>query len=331
MSTDTMRTGTAPRRADRPGVHASRPTDIPRSGWTQVLTRTKDQIKADRVALMAGGVTFYAMLALVPALIAAVTLWGLLAAPGQIEQQVESFAAQLPGGARDLITTQVSQIAGSSSTALGWTLALSLLGALWAASSGTKGLMNAVNAAYDEPEERGFVKERGIAIALTIGLIFFGLITIGLIAVVPPLLGAIGLGTAAEYAIAWGRWPLLAIALMAGLAVIYRYAPDRDNARWSWLAPGAIAAVVLWLAASAGFAWYVSSFGSYNETYGTMAGVIVLLLWLFLSSFSILVGAELNAEAERQTREDTTVGTPTPMGHRGAQAADVDPDADTRD
>ena len=331
MSTDSMPTGTAPRRASRPGVRAARPTDIPAAGWKQVLVRTKEQIKADRVGLMAGGVAFYAMLALVPALIAAVTLWGLVSDPAQVQQQVDSFAAQLPASATELVTEQVTRIASGSSSALGWTLVVSLLAALWSASSGTKGLMNAVNAAYDEPETRGFLKERGIAIGLTVGAIFFGLVLVGLIAVVPAVLGVVGLGAAAEYAIAWGRWPLLALALMAGLAVIYRFAPDRDHAQWTWLTPGATVAVTLWLAASVAFAWYVGSFGSYNETYGTMAGVIVLMLWLFLSAFAILVGAELNAEAERQTRHDTTVGTPRPVGQRGAHAADVDPDADTRD
>ena len=325
MSTDSMRTGTAPR-SGRPGGRATRPTDIPAGGWKQVLVRTKDEIKGDRVGLMAAGVAFYAVLALVPALIAAVTVWGLVAEPGQVQQQVASYASQLPGGAAGLVSAQVGRIADTSSTTLGWTLVVSLLAALWSASSGTKGLMNAINAAYDEPETRGFLKERGIALALTIGGIFFGLILIALIAVVPAVLGAVGLGVATEYAITWGRWPLLALALMGGLAIIYRYAPDRDQARWRWLGPGAIVAVVLWLAASAGFAVYVNSFGSYNETYGTMGGVIVLMLWLFLSSFAILVGAELNAEAERQTRHDTTVGPPEPMGERGANAADVGPE-----
>lgn len=325
-TTDSMRTGTAPGRSARPGARASSPTSIPAGGWKQILVRTKDEIKADNVALMAGGVAFYAMLALVPALIAAITVWGLVSDPAQIEQQINSFASQLPAGAGDLLTSQVTSVADNSSSALGWTLVASLLAALWSASSGTKGLMNAVNAAYDEPETRGFLKERGLALALTIGLVFFGLILIGLIAVVPAVLGVIGLGTAAEYAIAWGRWPLLALALVAGLAVIYRFAPDRDEPRWSWLTPGAVVAVVLWLAASVGFAVYVNSFGSYNETYGAMAGVIVLMLWLFLSAFAILVGAELNAEAERQTRRDTTTGPPQPMGRRGANAADVGPD-----
>ena len=326
-TTDTMRTGRAPAQpASRPGARASSPTKIPTAGWKQILVRTKDQIKSDNVALMAGGVTFYAMLALVPALIAAVTLWGLFSDPAQVEQQINSFASQLPAGASEMLTTQVTNIASTSSTTLGWTLVVSLLAALWSASSGTKGLMNAVNAAYDEPDTRGFLKERGIAIALTVGAVFFGLVLIGLIAVVPAVLGVVGLGTAAEYAITWGRWPLLALALVAGLAVIYRFAPDREDARWSWLTPGAVTAVVLWLVASAGFAFYVNSYGSYNATYGTMAGAIVLMLWLFLSAFAILVGAELNAETERQTRRDTTTGPPQPMGRRGAEAADVDPD-----
>jgi membrane protein len=308
-----------------PGADAGTPSDIPRSGWKQVLVRTKDEIKGDRVGLMAAGVAFYVMLALVPTLIAAVTIWGLVSDPQQIQQTVGGVSSQLPNGAADLLQQQMSRIAQNSSSALGWTLVASVAAALWSASSGTKGLMNAVNAAYDEDESRGFLEVRGTALALTVGLIFFGLIVLALIAVVPAILTSIGLGTTAETVIRWGRWPLLAAALIVGLAVIYRYAPDRDHPEWNWLSWGAGVAVVIWLVASAAFAWYVNSFGSYSETYGSLAGVIVLMLWLFLSSFAILIGAELNAEMEHQTGRDTTRGEPEPMGQRGAHVADTTP------
>lgn len=316
---------------ERPGVDARTPTDIPSGGWKQILLRTKDELKEDNVALMAAGVAFYALLAIVPALIAAVSLWGLVADPGQIQQTIQGFAAGLPDSAGDLITGQMQSIAEGSSSSLGWALAASLLAALWSASTGTKGLMNAVNSAYDEHETRGFLKVRGLALALTVGGIFFGLLLIGLIAVVPAVLGTVGLGATGEALIRWGRWPVLAIAVIAGLAVIYRFAPDRDHPQWTWASVGSGIATVIWLVASAGFAWYVSTFGSYGETYGSMAGVIVLMLWLFLSSFAILIGAEVNAEMEHQTHQDTTTGDPQPMGQRDAYVADTMPEGDATD
>lgn len=308
-----------------PGSDATTPTEIPSGGWKQIALRTRDQIKSDRVGLMSAGVAFYAMLAIFPTIIAALTVWGLVAEPEQIQQTMDSYSSQLPDGAGELVSSQVSRIAENSDSSLGWALFASLAAALWSASSGTKGLMNAVNAAYDEPETRGFLKTRGMALALTVGGVFFGLILVGLIAVIPALLGTVGLGSTAEELLRWGRWPLLALALMVGLTVIYRYAPDRDHPQWRWLGWGSGVAVVVWLLASAGFAWYVTEFGSFGETYGSIAGVIVLMLWFFLSAFAILLGAEVNAEMEHQTRHDTTTGPPEPMGRRGAHVADVPP------
>lgn len=312
-------------RRSQPGSDAAAPTALPRAGWRQILARTSHEIKADNVGLLAAGVAFYAMLAIVPTLIAAVTVWGLVSEPAQIEESIGGFAEALPPEAAQLVTDQVAAIAGNSSTALGWTLVASLVAALWSASSGTKGLVNAVNAAYDEDDERGFLKTRGLALALTVGGIFFALVTIGLIAVVPVVLGAVGLGSTGEALIQWGRWPLLAVVVVVGLAVIYRYAPDRDEPRWRWASVGSVVATLLWLAASAGFAWYAGTVGDYSATYGSLAGVIVLMLWFFLTAFAILLGAELNAEIEHQTRRDTTTGPPRPMGERGAVVADTTP------
>ena len=295
-------TSTTEPRSRRAGRTADDPSDIPSRGWRQILQRTKSEIKDDRVTLMAAGMAFYAMLALFPALAAAITIWGLVADPAQVQRTIADAAQALPSGAADLLGEQMSRIADSSGTALGWTLVATLGGALWSASSGTKGMMEAVNAAYDEDETRGFVKVRGMALGLTLGGIFFGLLLVGLVAVVPGVLSLVGLGSLAENLVRWGRWPVLAVVVALGLAVIYRYAPDRDQPEWRWMTPGSIAAVVLWLVASAGFAFYVNSFGSYSETYGSIAGVIVLMLWFFISALAVLVGAELNAEVERQPR-----------------------------
>lgn len=310
----------------RPGDDATKPSQIPRGGWKEILLRTKDEVQADRVGLMAGGVAFYAMLAIFPTLIAAITLWGLVSDPQEIQRTVANFTDVLPSGAADLVTTQISRIADTADTTLGLALAASLLGALWSASSGTKGLMNAVNAAYDEQETRGFLRLRGTALLLTLGGIVFALLVIGLIVVVPAVLGVVGLGEVGATAMRWGRWPLLVIALLVALAVVYRFAPDRKDPQWTWLSWGSAVAMVIWLLASVGFAVYVENFGSFGETYGPIAGVIVLMLWLFLTAFAILLGAELNAEMEHQTRHDTTRGPERPMGERGAFVADTTPD-----
>jgi membrane protein len=310
----------------RPGAGARRPSDLPREGWKQILLRVKDEIKTDRLVLLAAGVAFYALLGIFPAIIAAITIWGLVADPAQIEATIEGFTDVMPAEAADLLTAQMTQIAGSSTGALSGTLIASLLGALWAASSGTKGLMNAINAAYDEAQKRSFLRERGLALALTLGAIVFALVTIGLIAVLPPIVRAIGLGDAIETAVLLARWPLVLAALLAGLAVLYRYAPDRNEPQWRWLSWGAGAAGLMWLIASIGFSVYVQNFGNYDETYGTLGAVIVLMMWFFITALCVLIGAEINAEMERQTTIDTTVGEPRPMGERRAFAADTIPE-----
>jgi membrane protein len=182
--------------------------------------------------------------------------------------------------------------------------------------------MRAVNIAYDEDEERGFLKLRGTALLLTLGAVVFVLVTLTLVAVVPPLLEALRLGVVGTVIAQVVRWGLLIAVVVIALAVVYRVAPDRDAPRFRWVSPGALVAAGLWVLGSIGFSLYVNNFGSYNKTYGALAGVVVFLLWLFLTSYIVLLGAEINAESERQTREDTTRGEPVEMGERRAVAAD---------
>jgi membrane protein len=272
--------------------------------------------------MLAGGVAFFAFLAVFPALIAGLTLFGLVADPAQVAQQVETLAATLPREAQPLIVDQLRSVVAGSDGALGIGLVVSLLAAIWSASSGTGNLIQAINLAYDEDETRGFLKLRGTALLLTLGAIVFMLITLALVAVVPALLDALPLGPVATVLAQVVRWALLIAVVVVSLAVAYRVAPDRDAPRIRWASTGAVVATVLWLAGSAAFSLYVDNFGSYNRTYGALAGVIVLLLWLYLTSYVVLLGAEINAEAERQTERDTTRGRPVPMGERRAVAAD---------
>jgi membrane protein len=314
--------------ADR-GRQAQRPTEIPRKGWKDIIVRVYRETKADQVPLMAAGVAFYAMLGLFPGLIALVTLYGLVADPGQIQAQLQSFTSVLPPAASTLITNQLYKASSSAEPRLTVGVVLSLLGVLWSASGGVGGLLAGINVAYDEDEQRGFLARRGIALLLTISAIMFTILVVALLAVVPIVLGVVGLGSLARTVLTVGRWPLLAFLVMAGLGVLYRYAPDREQARFSWVSPGAVVATVLWLAGSGALVVYVSNFGRYDQIYGAIGGVVVLLLWLFLSAFAVLFGAEFNAETERQTCQDSTTGPAEPLGQRGAYAADTVGDSTT--
>jgi membrane protein len=307
------------------GSQADSPTQIPVRGWRQVLARAVHKSQEHNVSLLAAGVAFYAFLALYPALIALVTLVALVADPHQITQQVQSFTAGLPQTARQLISDQLTAITQSSGGTRTIGLVVSLLVALWSASSGTSYLMTAVNLAYDEKEKRGFLKLRGVALLLTLGAIVFLILTLALIAVVPVVLHAAPLGPVGTVLAQVLRWTLLIALVIVGLAVIYRVAPDRNPPKFRWVTMGSMVAALLWLLGSVGFSLYVNFFANYNKIYGALAGVIVLLLWLFLTCYIVLLGAEINAEAERQTARDTTVGEPRPMGQRGAVVADTMP------
>jgi membrane protein len=292
-----------------------------------VLQRTVRKINEDHVTLLAAAVAFYAMLALVPTLIAAVSLYGLAFDPADLQRQLESLAGTLPQSVRDILHEQLSSIVKSNSGDLTLALLLSLGVALWSASSGMQGLMQAVGIAYKEEETRSAVRLRLVALVVTLAAIVAFLIAVALLAVLPAVLGRLGLGPTGETAVNLLRWPLLAALAVCGVAVIYRRAPDREPAKWRWLTWGAVVATALWLAASALFSWYVANFGQYNETYGSLGAAIVLMLWLWISALAVLVGAELNSALELQTARDTTRGEPRPMGQRGARVADELPRA----
>lgn len=310
-------------RADQvPGEQAETPVGIPPRGWWQVIKRAFRESSADNVPMLAGGVAFFAFLAVFPALIAALTLYGLLANPAEVADQVQNIAKALPRSAQPLLTEQLTSVTQTSGGALTAGLVISLLAALWSASSGTGNLITAVNLAYDEEESRGFVKLRATALGLTLGGIVFVLLTLTLVAVVPVALDNLGLGVVGRVVAQVVRWVLLVGVVVVGLAVVYRVAPDRASPRFRWVSAGALVATVLWIIGSVAFSLYVNFFGNYNKTYGALAGVIVLMLWLFLTTYIVLLGAEINAESERQTVRDTTHGEPRPMGRRGADAAD---------
>ena len=309
-----------------PGSEARTPTDIPSSGWRQVLDRVVDTMREDHVSLLAAGLAFKALLALFPAFIAAISIWGLVADPDAITEQLEEMTDALPDEAAALIEQQLTDIAAASTGALSGALLVSIILALWSASGGMMGMIQACNAAYNEVDERSFFHRRGLALVFTVGALLFLFVALALIVFLPPLLGQLGLGTAAALAIRILQWPVLALLVLVVLALIYRFAPDRRAATLRWTTGGAILATVLWLIGSVLFAFYVEVAGDFAATYGALAGVVVLMLWLYLTSFVILLGAEFNAETERQTGVDTTIGPSRPLGERDAVVADSRPD-----
>ncbi|HWI43283.1 MAG TPA: YihY/virulence factor BrkB family protein [Nocardioides sp.] len=312
----------AGRKDPMPGSQAESPTDIPKRGWFQIVKRAWREAKSDQVPLLAAGVAFYSFMAMFPALIAAVMLYGLVRDPADVQQQIQSLSDTLPSDAANLLTTQLEAITATSSGSLGLGLLISLLLALWSASGGVGNIMSAVNIAYDEEENRGFVKRKLLSLGLTLAAIVFMVVAISLVAAAPSVLDSlVGAGP-----VRWGleavRWLGLLAAMAFALAVLYKVAPDRDNPKFQWVSVGAVVATVVWVVASLGFSLYVDHFGSYNKTYGALAGVVVLLLWLWLTMYVVLLGAEINAEAEQQTAADTTVGPEEPLGSRGAVKAD---------
>jgi len=304
------------------GAAADTPVKIPFAGWMDIFRRTYHEVDRDRVRAVAAGVTFYALLALFPALTAFVSIYGLVAEPGTIGEQLALVDGFLPGGSTDFLRDQISRIAEAGDTKLGFAFLLSLGLAIWSANAGVKAIFDALNVAYGEDEKRGFVKLNLISLGFTVAILAFLLLALGAIAAIPILLDYVALGRAAEWLISLSRWPILIVVLMLALSALYRFGPSRDNAQWAWVSPGAIFASVSWLAASVIFSWYVANFEDYNKTYGAIGAVIGLLTWMWLSATIVLVGAELNSETERQTDEDTTEGPPMPIGMRGADAAD---------
>jgi membrane protein len=302
------------------GRQAEVPQQIPPKGWMAIAKRTGKEVKADQVPLLAAGVAFYTLLSLFPAIIAGVSIYGLVADPETVRDQIDRLTQMLSPETATILSQQIRQITSGAGGALGLATVTGILIALWSASSGMKALITGVNLAYDETETRKFVKLRGLAIVLTLGAMVLLAVAGATIAGFPPV--ADNLPTVLQWVVSILRFVVLAALLILGLAVLYRYAPDRDQPKWTWASWGSGVATVLWILASIGFSIYVNSFGNYNKTYGALAGIIILMFWLYLTAVIVLVGAELNTEMELQTAKDTTKGPQQPMGERGGHAAD---------
>jgi len=312
-------------RASEPGRgrQAETPLEVPPPGWKDILLRTKREVSEDQLSLVAAGVAFYFMLALFPALLAIVSVYGFVADPATVAKQAGTLMRLMPADAAKLLGDQLQEITTADGTAAGLGAAFAVVLAFWSAANGTKALLAGLNIAYDERERRGFVRLNLVAMTITLGFIVMVLGSLALITAVPHLIERLPLrdfGEAVAYLV---TWVLLALLSLLGFAVIYRFGPSREHPRWQWVTVGSLVATALWLLASLVFSWYSSRFGSFNKTYGTLAGGILLLLWLQITAYVTLLGAELNAEIEHQTARDSTTGAPKPLGARGAEVADT--------
>ncbi|MGI8702380.1 MAG: YihY/virulence factor BrkB family protein, partial [Nocardioidaceae bacterium] len=303
------------------------PTDIPAKGWVQITKRSLKEVGNDHLTLIAKGVAFSWFMAVFPGLIAAISIYGLVQSPADVRSQVANLASALPSDAKSLITHQLQSLTTASGGALSISLIISVALALWSASAGMAGLLEALNIAYDEDEERSFVIKRGLAVLLTIGFLVFIAVAIALIGVFPLVTSLLGDRVFVRILLEIARWLFLLVAAIVALGLLYRVGPDRDAAAVKWLSLGSIVAAVIWVVASVGFSIYVDAFGSYAKTYGALAGVVVLLLWFWITALVVLLGAEINAETEAQTIKDTTKGPEKPLGQRDAVKADEVPPA----
>lgn len=326
-SSDADGSDAAGRESRSRGRSATTPSQIPATGWKDVLLRSYNNISEDRIVAIAAGVTFYTILAIFPALAALVSIYGLFADPATIASVLQSLSGVLPAGALDIIGDEMRNLTAQPPATLGLTFLVSLTLSLWSANSGIKAIFDALNVVYHEREKRGFFKLNALSLAFTLATLTGGVLLIAIVAVLPVALDHLGsyFGLHDETAllIKLLRWPVLLVLIAAAIAVIYRYGPSREAAQWRWLTLGSLSAAVVWVAASMLFSWYATNFAKYNQTYGSLGAAIVFMTWIWISCIVILLGAELDAETEHQTARDTTTGRPQPLGKRGARMADT--------
>ena len=308
---------------DGRGRHATHPLQIPWRGWKDILWRTYAEMQSDRLLSIAGGVAFFILLAIFPAITALVSAYGLYFDASTITNNLSLLADIVPANVLSIVHEQAQRIAANSGRTLSLGIVVGILVSLWSAMSGVKAMIDALNVIYEQQEGRNFFKLSLVALVFTLGGFATLLLAIAGVIVLPLVLAPIGLGSAAGTLTRFGRWPALLLVLLIGLAVLYRYGPYRRAARWQWVSVGSVFAAVTWIIASYLFSWYLASFANYNATYGSLGAVVGLMMWLWISTIVVLLGAELNAEIEHQTARDSTVGGEKPLGERGAVMADT--------
>jgi membrane protein len=308
-----------------PGATGASPLAMPGSAWWSILKRVYLMNGYHNLSLLAAGVAFYAFLAFVPLIASIVLLYGLVGDPQTVAQSLDLLQGIAPPEVLTILQDQLLAIVTSSKAAQGFGLALALVLSLYGAMRAATAMMAALNIINEEPETRSIFRTTAVAALITVGMVMvavIGLVAITLFAYVGNFLAPY-IGDAATLLIQSATWLFAGALVSITFGVFFRYAPDRRAAKWRWLSVGSILSTLLWLAVTFGFGFYVSNVSNYNATYGSLSAVVVFLMWLFLSAYSVLIGAEVNAELERQTMVDSTVGPDKPIGQRGAVMADT--------
>jgi membrane protein len=307
----------------RHGRYAVRPSEIPARGLWDVICRVYYDVLNDRVTLIGAGATYYIVLSMFPGMGVLVSTYGLLSDPSDIPLQISAFRDILPPGAFDLLLPQLEGLASKGRSELSFAFGTSLVVAFWSATSGVKGLFEAMNVAYGEREKRGFLHLNALAIVFTLGAIATLVLLVTIIGVVPAILKALYLDQWTELLARIARWPFVLVLTGCATTIIYRFGPSREDAKLRWLTWGTALSTIVWAMATGAFSIYLLNFANYNATYGTLGAMIAFMIWIWLSIVILIVGAEFNAELEHQTKCDSTTGPPLPMGERGAVMADT--------
>lgn len=304
------------------GQRANSPVAIPPLGWRDVAMRVVHEVMADRAMLIAAGVTYYMLVALVPALTLVVSLYGLFNDPADVPHQVNLFAGILPQGGLDILNDQLTRLAATGRPTLGVALVISVAIALWSANAGVQSLFDAMNIAYEEEEKRNFFVRTLLGFGFTLALAIAGIIFIGIVLIIPVVMQFLYLPSGLDWLVKILSYLLMLVLLIAGVGALYRWGPSRREAKWRWVVPGAIFSAVGIAIVSVVFSWYAANFSNYNATYGSLGALIGFLTWMWLSTTVVIAGAELNSELEHQTVRDSTIGRAKPLGLRGAFMAD---------
>jgi len=309
-------------RPDPYGRDATHPLQIPLKGWRQVAQRVWVESIRDNFFVIAANCAFFTLFAIFPVLSGLISFYGLFSDPASLELRFPLIGLVLPPQAYDMVVEQAKRLFDVSTSTLGWSLAVSIGLALWSVTASTYAIFCALNIAYEETERRSMLRFYLRAFIFGVAGIFGGVVALLAVVYVPVVFALAGHPADFELFVGLARWPVLAIMALVLFACFYRYGPSRRSAQWVWVLPGSVFATIVWLIASAGFSLYVSNFADYDKVYGSLGAAIVLMFWLYLSFYIFLFGAEINAELELQTAQDTTVGAPKPVGERDAFVAD---------
>lgn len=311
-----------------PGEHAHTPLQFGWGAWRAILWRVWGKTGTDNIGLLAAGVAFYGFLSIVPLFGALVMTYGLVADPATVGEHMRAVIQLVPADAARLIYEQLLSVTTAAASKKGLGLALAILVSIYGATRASGAIMTALNVIYEQRERRSIVRMTLVSSAIVAGAVLtgiFGMLAVTVLGYLQDLVGGI-LGSSTVLLIKLATWAIAAMLVVFVVGSIYRFGPDRKSARWRWLTTGSAIATLLWLFATVGFGIYAARFGDYNATYGSLGAVVVLLMWLYISAYAILLGAEINAETERQTTVDSTTGRPKPIGQRGAVMADTVPE-----